>query len=549
VTTFEGPPLEGFPGIGALTMGGFLDEVAARFADHEALVFDDPLRDGATVRWSYSDLRREAERIGRALIAAGIERGEAVGILMGNRPEAVAALFGTALAGAVAVPLSTFAPKPELAYMLERADVVVVLTQDRLLARRFGQDLDELAPALPRLRRTVALGTDGWTGLLAGGDAVEPGELRARTDAVTPDDDALVIFSSGTTSTPKGMLHCHRAPTLQFWVQAQIFGRHEHTRMWSALPLFWTAGLNTAMGSTLAAGGCWVVQETFEPGEALALMARERVTEPYSLPHQTGALEEHPDWATTDLRSLTSVFGKSAFARHPSVHGDTSWMMPVGYGLSETCAFFFTHWWNTPRELTKQSMGKLLPGNRLRVVDPGTGRALGTGEIGELAVQGPTLMRRYLGRTPEECFDADGFFHTGDAGSVDADGFVHFEGRRTEMIKTAGANVSPAELEVQLRACPPVKLARIVGMPDPRLDQVVVACIILKEGATATEAEIQSFLRERVAAYKVPKRVLFFDDGEIPMTTSATKVRDEALVALVERRLATEPVPMTSGDR
>ena len=101
------------------------------------------------------------------------------------------------------------------------------------------------------------------------------------------------------------MLHGHRAPTLQFWVQAQIFGRHEATRMWSALPLFWTAGLNTAMGSTLAAGGCWVMQETFEPGAALALMARERVTEPYTLPHQTGALEEHPDWATTDLSSLT----------------------------------------------------------------------------------------------------------------------------------------------------------------------------------------------------------------------------------------------------
>jgi acyl-CoA synthetase (AMP-forming)/AMP-acid ligase II len=153
----------------------------------------------------------------------------------------------------------------------------------------------------------------------------------------------------------------------------------------------------------------------------------------------------------------------------------------------------------------------------------------------------------------EDTFDADGFFHTGDAGSVDADGFVHWEGRRTEMIKTGGANVAPAELEVQLRACAPVKLARIVGIPDPRLDQLVVACITLKEGAEATEENIQGFLRERVASYKVPKRVLFFDDGEIPMTTSDTKVRDDALVALVVDRLASEPeqpfVPTTSGDR
>jgi acyl-CoA synthetase (AMP-forming)/AMP-acid ligase II len=336
---------------------------------------------------------------------------------------------------------------------------------------------------------------------------------------------------------------------LQFWVQAQLFGRHEATRMWTALPLFWTAGLNTAMGSTLAAGSCWVMQETFDPGEALRLMERERVTEPYALPHQVGALAEHPGWPTTDLSSLRSVFGKSALARHPSVTApDTGWMMPVGYGLSETCAFFCSHWSTTPRELTKQSMGRLLPGNHLRIVDPETGRALGVDEDGELAIKGPTMMKRYLGKTPEECFDADGFFHTGDAGSVDADGFVHWEGRRTEMIKTGGANVSPAELEVQLRACPPVKLARIIGVPDPRLDQLVVACITLKDGAEATEGDIRAFLKERVATYKVPKRVLFFDDGEIPMTTSDTKVRDDALLALVRERLA-PPVPTTTGDR
>jgi fatty-acyl-CoA synthase len=271
------------------------------------------------------------------------------------------------------------------------------------------------------------------------------------------------------------------------------------------------------------------------------LMSREHVTEPYTLPHQTAALEEHRDWETTDLSSLTCVFGKSAFARHPSVRGDTGWIMPVGYGLSETCAFVFTHWSDATREATRRSMGKLLPGAQLRVIDPDTGRELGVDEEGELAVKGPTLMLRYLGKVPADCFDDDGFFHTGDTGHVDEHGEVHFGGRRTEMIKTGGANVSPAELEVALRACTPVKLSRIVGVPDPRLDQIVTACIVLKDGAVATEADIQAFLRERVSSYKVPKRVLFFADGEIPMTSSDTKVRDEALLALVDRRLA-EPI-------
>lgn len=552
MTTLHGPPLEDFTGIGALTMGGFLEEVGARFATNEALVFDDPLRAGTTTRWTYAEVRREARRVARALVANHVGRGDRVAVLMGNRPEAVAALFGAAMAGAVAVPLSTFSPQPELAFLLAHAEATILLTQSRMLARRFVDDVAALRGDLPLLREVAVVGDPSWDRFLASGDGVDDAALDARIAETSPSDHALIIYSSGTTSTPKGMLHNHRAPTLQFWVQAQIFRRHQATRMWTALPLFWTAGLNTAMGSTLAAGGCWVMQESFEPGDALALMAREQVTEPYTLPHQTGALEEHPDWATTDLSSLRYVFGKSAFARHPTVTGDTTWNMPVGYGLSETCAFFFSHWSDTPRELLKRSMGKLLPGNELRVVDPHTGRVLGPNEDGELAIKGPTLMEHYVGLAPEACFDADGFFHTGDAGFFDDEGYVHFTGRRTEMIKTGGANVSPAELEVELRACPPVKLARIVGMPDPRLDQIVVACITLKDGAEATEADIQAFLRERVAAYKVPKRVLFFAEGEIPMTGSDTKVRDAELFTLVADRLAgagTDPVPSTSGDR
>ncbi|MEX2294159.1 MAG: class I adenylate-forming enzyme family protein [Acidimicrobiales bacterium] len=544
MNTLHGPPPESVVGVGALTMGGFLQEVAERFGPNEALVFSEPLRSGATQRWTYSDLYSEARRIAKALLALGVDRDDRVAVLMGNRPEAVASIFGITMAGATAVPTSTFSPSPELAYLLGHCEARVVLTQTRLLARRFVDDLATLRTDLPALKDVIAVGDPSWDEFLARGDRLDDTQVDESTAATTPDGHALIIYSSGTTSAPKGMLHNHRAPTLQFWVQSQIFRRHEGTRMWTSLPLFWTAGLNTAMGATLAAGGCWVMQETFEPGEALTLMANERVTEPYALPHQTGALEEHPDWATADLSSLKYVFGKSAFARHPTVDGDTTWNMPVGYGLSETCAFFVSHLSDTPRELLKQSMGRLLPGNELRIVDPETGRVLGTNEDGELAIKGPTLMEHYVGLTPEECFDRDGFFHTGDVGYFDDEGYVHWTGRRTEMIKTGGANVSPAELEVALRACPPVKLARVVGMPDARLDEIVVACITLKDGATATEADIQAFLRERIAAYKVPKRVLFFSEGEIPMTDSDTKVRDVELVALVANR-----IQLKSGDQ
>ncbi|MBN2622672.1 MAG: acyl--CoA ligase, partial [Acidimicrobiales bacterium] len=503
MTTFEGPRVDEVDGVGALTLGGFLDEVTTRFGPNEAVVLDDPMRGGETVRWTYERLGVEARRIGRALVAAGVAPGDAVGIVMGNRPEAVASIFGAALAGAVAAPMSTFSPRPELAHLVDLCRARVVLTQSRLLARRFGDDVAAIAGERPFVGRVAVLGEPSWDELLAAGDAMPDDELGARA-AATPDDPALVIFSSGTTSEPKGILHCHRSPALQCWLQARVFARHPGTRMFSALPLFWTAGFNTAVGATLAAGGCWVAQETFDPGRALALMAREKVTEPYTLPHQTAALAEHPDWATTDLSALRCVYGKGAYARHPRVHGDPGWITPVGWGMSETCAFVCAHPSDTPRERAKVGHGRLLPGARLRVVDPDTGVLLGVDQEGELCVAGATRMLGYLGRPPESCVDDDGFFHTGDAGHVGADGTVHWSGRRTEMIKTGGANVSPAEVEVALRACPPVKLSRVVGVPDPRLDQAVVACIVLRDDATATADEVTAFLRERIAAYKVP---------------------------------------------
>jgi acyl-CoA synthetase (AMP-forming)/AMP-acid ligase II len=157
-----------------------------------------------------------------------------------------------------------------------------------------------------------------------------------------------------------------------------------------------------------------------------------------------------------------------------------------------------------------------------------------------MLVRGPMLMRCYLGKTPAECFDEDGWFRTGDVGQLDVRGELHWTGRRTEMIRTGGAMVSPAEIEVQMRASSDVRLARVIGMPDERLDQIAVMCVELTEGSQAKPESLQAFLRERLAAYKVPKRVLIFGAGEIPLTASATKVRDDDLRLLVMARLDRE---------
>ncbi|MDX6741463.1 class I adenylate-forming enzyme family protein [Actinocorallia sp. A-T 12471] len=530
-----------------MTLGGFLTDVAERHGAREALVFDDPLLNGATVRWTYTELAGRARAVARGLLRTGVRPGARVAILMANRPEAVAALFGTALAGAVAVPLSTFATRRELGQMLALAEVETLLMQGRMGGRDLSADVAALDPAP---RRVVVLGPDdarsgstSWDAFLADGAEIPDHVVDDAAASVGPDDPGLVLFSSGTTASAKGMLHRHRAPVLQFWIQARLFGRHPGTRMWTALPMFWTAGMNTAMGATLAAGGCWIMQEGFDAGVALGLMARERATEPYTLPHQARAMAEHPDWPTTDLSSLRCVYGKSVFSRHPTVTGDPAWQMPVGWGMSETCAFVCAHPSDSSRETLRGSLGRLMPGQSLRVVDPVTGEVLPTGEVGELAVKGATLMLRYLGKEPAECFDADGWFRTGDTGSVDADEQVHWSGRRTEMIKTGGANVAPAEIETQLRAHPGVRVARVLALPDERLEQIPVLCLEMADGVAPDPAEVTAFLRGRLASYKVPKKVFFFAPGEIPMTAGGTKVVDEALYPLLYARLTAQESP------
>ena len=531
MTTWEGPALEETDDIGALTLGGFLLEVCSRYADNDALVVDDSLLGGATVRWTYAELENQARAVAAGLVARGLRAGDHVAIVMGNRPEAVASLFGVALAGGVAVPLSTFSTAAELRDLLERAEAVGVLTQRELLGRALGEEI----AAMDLDAWVAAVGEPTWDEFVPA--TSDGADIDARAARVHPDDIGLVLFSSGTTSTPKGVVHRHRAPTLQFWLQADIFRRTPDARVWAPLPLFWTAGLTTALGPTLARGGCFVLQETFDAGEALQLLARERVTEPYTLPHQATALAEHPSWPETDLSSLREVFGKSVFTRHPSVHGDTTWNMPVAYGMSETCASVVSHRWDTPRDRMKASTGRLLPGVRLRIVDPDTGEALGPDQDGEIALDGPTVLEHYVGKTRRESLDDDGFLRTGDMGFVDADGDVHWTGRRTEMIKTAGANVSPAELEVALRACPDVRRSRVVGLPDDRLGEVVTLCAELVEGSTAGPDDLRSFLAQRVASYKVPRHVLFFAPGELPTTGSDTKVRDDELIAMATERL------------
>jgi fatty-acyl-CoA synthase len=549
----SGPPLAEEPGMGALTMPGFLREVTAMYGEREAIAFPDA--DGAT-RWTYAELWDRAIEVARALRACGVGKGGRVGVLMTNRPEWISAVFGISIAGGVAVTLSTFSTGPELDYLLQSSGVSVLLFERSVLAKDFAAVLTDLEPKIesaasgvlqsekyPHLRLLAMVGTpapgiDTWEEFLARGRN-EPRELvEATAAAVVRSDPAVLFFSSGSTAKPKGILSAHRGVCIQMWRFRRLygFGPSDNVRCWSANGFFWSGNFAMSLGSTLAAGGALVLQPTFVADQALELMAAERVNFPFAWPHQWAQLEGAPNWSTVDLSAMRFVDYKTPVARHPTV--STEWYEPGhAYGNTETFTITTNYPANTPPEVHAESSGVPLPGVTLKIVDPLSGTIVARGERGEICVKGPTLMLGYIGTPLDETLDAEGFLCTGDSGYLDDEGRLYWEGRLTDIIKTGGANVSPREVDDALVRHAGVKVAQTVGVPHETLGEVVVSCVVPHDGATVEAEDIRAFLAQRLASYKVPRQVLFFRDDEIALTGNA-KIKSGDLRELAAKRLA-----------
>jgi fatty-acyl-CoA synthase len=351
---------------------------------------------------------------------------------------------------------------------------------------------------------------------------------------ITPADDGIVIYTSGTTERPKGILHAHRSAALQSW----RFGSRQRLvpgdRVYSAMPFFWTAGFAMVMGSTLTAGGCVVATEVFEAELALRTIQDERVTIVHAWPHHAAQLRDCPSNADYDLSSVRN----DADRLRPGVEAEVNLgSSRAGYGMSETFTIVTSAPVDADAEVVHDSNGFLMPGVAMRILDPETRELLGPGQEGEILVKGPTLMRGYLGLPPEACFDGDGFFHSGDTGYVDERGLLHWTGRATDMIKTAGSNVSPVEIETVLAKHPALLSVAVVGVPDPLLGEVVVACVVAQPGSDLDEDAVRQFVREHLSSFKVPKHVLFLEQDDLP-TTGTDKVQHAALKQLAAERVA-----------
>jgi fatty-acyl-CoA synthase/long-chain acyl-CoA synthetase len=541
----------------ATTIGDLLLSAADRYPDTPALVFPDR-------QLTYAELAARALGRARSLRALGVRPREHVGILMHTCPEFVELFFAVALCGAVIVPMNARYRHNELAYVIENGDLVTVLTTDAVADQvNFIERLRAALPGLekcrnarhltigaaPQLRNVVLIGDSAPHGFVTQREFEKAGETVPEIDVhrarlgVRVRDVGLMLYTSGTTANPKGCLITHEAQVRN----SIALGRHRYRlthadKLWSPLPMFHIAAV-LPMLAIFDVGGTYLTMGHFDPGVALRMLEEHAVTATYpSFVTIMQRLIYHPDFPKRDLTRVRLM--NSNFAvQPPGVAEPIMKAMPrtiqVGsFGMTEAAGTVCTGSPDEPEQLRITRLGKPLPGLEVRVINPESGEDVPTGLRGEVLVRGYGLLEGYY-KDPEktaQALDRDGWYHTGDIGSLDEHGTIMFHGRLKDMLKVGGENVAAAEIEALLQRHPAVKLAQVVGIPDAKYVEVPAAFVELRPGAKAGEKELIEFCRHEISNFKVPRVVRFVT--EWPLSTS--KIQKFRLREALVRELGLE---------
>ncbi|OAN56478.1 AMP-dependent synthetase [Sphingobium sp. TCM1] len=521
--------------IEATSLGDLLLMAWDKAPDAEALVFPD-------ARLSYDNLVRRAMLRARQLWAAGIRPRDHVGILLPTSVDFVETLFGVAFCGATSVMLNARYKPMEIAYVTNNADLKAIVTTRKAqehsdfvgriekafpdLAERSGNAGLSIATA-PKLRHILLMEDNSPTGFTSisdlNVDAVEEADIHQARICVRVRDPAMILYTSGTSSNPKGCLISHEAITREARMLATRWSYTAQDRVWSPLPLFHVAAM-LGMLSVLDRCGTFVGMPHFDPGESLRMIEREKATSLF-VPFVTflQGMMYAPEFASVDLSHVRHI--NSCFAAQPEKVGRT-WrekaphILHVGtFGMTEAFGVVTTGGEGMDPETGFHTLGYPLPGIEVRIIDAETGNDLGVDAHGEVLIRGFGMFDGYY-RDAEKtaaALDADGWYHSGDIGSVDADGHLMYRGRFKDMLKVGGENVAAAEVEAVLAMHPAVKLAQVVGIPDDRLVEIPAA-FIEGDPAAATSEELIAFTRDRLSSFKVPRHIRFVD--EWPMSAS-----------------------------
>ncbi len=472
-----------------------------------------------------------------ALARHGVGRGDRVALLSDNRAEWLQVAFGTAALGAVLCPINTWVKTRDLDYLLRHSAPAVLVTIGRLGNQDFLGYLRELGLPGARVDSVVVLGDDVPAGAVSFTDWIAAEPVSPLCNAARPDDVALVLYTSGSTAKPKAVPLIHRDLIENGHAIGTRQGLGPDDRVFLAAPLAWAYGSANALMATFTHGSVLVLQSAFEPAGALELLRRERCTSIYTLPVMTHALIEQPGFDRADLPEL-----RRGMTLGPPVEVELA-RAALGaeqicniYGSTETYGNCCVTPHDAPPERRAASQGPPLAGVELQIVDVDTRAELPPGQVGEILVRG-RITPGYLDdeRRPRPVVDAAGFFATGDLGSLDAAGWLTFSARESEMIKTAGINVSPSEVEEFLATHPAVVEAAVVGADVDVRGQVVIAFVRLAADVAVTPEEIRAWCKESLAGYKVPQAVIPI--AAMP-TTPTGKLSRRELVRLAEEHVA-----------
>jgi len=517
--------------------GALLDELAARNGAHEALAFEGR-------RWTWKALAAETKTIARGLFATGVRPGDRVAILATNSAEWLISAFSALRLGAVVVPVNTWFKTRELQYVLEHSDASVLVLMPSFRRQNFLEELYTICPelrgcpstaplgtrthALPGLKAVFGISEDRlpgvapWTALADAASDVDVAAVERTEASVSPEDLALLVYTSGSTAFPKAVQIHHGLWIDNGWAIGERMNIVPEDRFWLGLPLSFAFGIVNLVGNAITHGASIVVQEYFEAELSFRTLSTSGSTVLYASPNMIIDLANsvaRNDWPLPRLKK-GCTFGPPEVIRMAAGLGVQQ--MCNGYGGTEVYGWATLTPATDHFEVRMSSQGPPLPTQEVRVVDPETHEILPVGSIGVLCVRGAvTTGYAKDPKATAAAFDADGFYVSGDLGYVDAEGYIHFVGRGSDMIKTGGINVSPAEVEDVLQRHPAVRQAHVVGLPDAIAGELIVAVIERTAIATALSGdELQEFVRAQLADYKVPHLVLFFSDADLPRTST-----------------------------
>ena len=508
------------------TIGECLDRITVACGERDALISCHQ-----RVRYTYSQLHREAERIACGLLALGVEPGDRVGIWSPNCAEWLIAQYALAKVGAITVNINPAYRLRELEYALQQSGVSVLIAARRFRDGDYVAMLNELAPKLPSLRTVVYLGPDReqggitWHDLAVQGESVAESRLRERESALQFDDSINIQYTSGTTGAPKGATLSHHSILNNGFFVGERLRYTTNDRICLPVPFYHCFGCVLGSLAALTHGSPIVLPaESFDAEACLRAVQEERCTSLYGVPTMFIAQLEHPAFSRYRIDSLRTGIMAGAPCPIDVMRQVTERMhMPevtICYGMTETSPVSFQSSVDDPLEARVATVGTVHPHIECKIVDPRTGAAVLRGEPGELCTRGYSVMLGYW-NDPEAtalAIDSARWMHTGDLATMREDGYVNIVGRLKDMVIRGGENIYPREIEEFLHGHPKIGDVQVIGVPDSKYGEEVCAWIRLREGETATEEEIRDYCRGQIATYKIPRYIRF--TTEFPMTVT-----------------------------